>query len=51
MEENIFTESSRVSELNFKVNEIRSEIAKVIVGQQHVVDLLMIGNPKPFIRY
>jgi MoxR-like ATPase len=43
MEENIFTESSRVSELNFKVNEIRSEIGKVIVGQQHVVDLLMIG--------
>lgn len=43
MEENIFTESSSVSELNLKINEIRSEIAKVIVGQQHVVDLLMIG--------
>ncbi len=43
MDENIFKESLSVSELNLKINEIRSEIGKVIVGQQHVVDLLMIG--------
>ncbi|MEO5943283.1 MAG: MoxR family ATPase [Ferruginibacter sp.] len=42
-EENIFTESTPVSELNNKLNSIRAEIAKVIVGQQQVVDLLMIG--------
>lgn len=44
MEEgNIFTESTSVTELNAKLNSIREEIAKVIVGQQQVVDLLMIG--------
>jgi MoxR-like ATPase len=42
-EESIFTESTPVSELNNKLNSIRAEIAKVIVGQQQVVDLLMIG--------
>ncbi len=43
MEENIFEESSPVLELNSKLQEIRAEIAKVIVGQQKVVDLLLIG--------
>ena len=43
MEENIFSESSPVAALNEKLDSIRSEIAKVIVGQQEVVNLLMIG--------
>ncbi len=43
MEENFFEESSPVTELNGKLHEIRAEIAKVIVGQQKVVDLLLIG--------
>lgn len=43
MEENIFEESTPVAELNSKLNEIRAEIAKVIVGQKQVIDLLMIG--------
>lgn len=42
-EENIFQESSPVTELNAKLQEIRAEIAKVIVGQQQVVDLMLIG--------
>ncbi len=43
MEEAIFKESAPVMELNNKLNEIRTEIAKVIVGQPEVVSLLMIG--------
>ena len=43
MEDILFTENSPVSELNNKLQEIRAEIAKVIVGQQQVVDLLLIG--------
>ena len=43
MEENIFNESTPVAELNSKLNDIRNEIAKVIVGQKEVIDLLMIG--------
>ena len=43
MEDILFQESSPVTELNGKLQEIRSEIAKVIVGQQQVVDLLLIG--------
>ncbi|MEP6712626.1 MAG: MoxR family ATPase [Ferruginibacter sp.] len=43
MEENIFMESSPVAELNSKLNDIRAEIGKVIVGQKQVIDLLMIG--------
>ena len=42
-EESIFQESSPVTELNAKLQEIRAEIAKVIVGQQQVVDLMLIG--------
>ena len=43
MDENIFSESTPVAELNNKLNDIRNEIAKVIVGQKEVIDLLMIG--------
>ena len=43
MEENIFNETTPVAQLNTKLNEIRAEIAKVIVGQKVVIDLLMIG--------
>ncbi len=43
MEENFFLESTPVTELNHKLTEIRAEIAKVIVGQQKVVDLLITG--------
>lgn len=43
MEEQLFHERTPVSELNVKVNEIRAEISKVIVGQHQMVDLLLIG--------
>ncbi len=43
MEDIFFQESSPVTELNRKLHEIRAEIAKVIVGQEQVVDLLLIG--------
>ena len=43
MEDILFKESNAVTELNAKLNEIRAEIAKVIVGQHQVVDLLLIG--------
>ena len=43
MEDIFFQESSPVTELNRKLNEIRAEIAKVIVGQEQVVDLLLTG--------
>ncbi len=42
-EENFFLESTPVMELNTKLTQIRAEIAKVIVGQQKVVDLLITG--------
>ena len=38
MEDIFFQESSPVTELNRKLQEIRAEIAKVIVGQEQVVD-------------
>ena len=43
MEDIFFQESSPVTELNRKLNDIRAEIAKVIVGQEQVVDLLLTG--------
>ena len=43
MEDNFFQESSPVTELNKKLQDIRTEIAKVIVGQEQVVDLLLTG--------
>jgi MoxR-like ATPase len=43
MEENLFEEHSNIRELNNALDSIRSEIAKVIVGQQQLVDLLLIG--------
>jgi MoxR-like ATPase len=43
MEDIFFQESSPVTELNRKLQDIRAEIAKVIVGQEQVVDLLLIG--------
>jgi MoxR-like ATPase len=43
MEDILFQESSPVKLLNEKLNQIRAEIGKVIVGQQKVVDLMLIG--------
>ena len=43
MEDIFFQESSPVTELNRKLQDIRTEIAKVIVGQEQVVDLLLTG--------
>ncbi len=43
MDENFFEERTAVSELNEKLAEIRAEIAKVIIGQQDVVNLLITG--------
>ncbi len=43
MEDIFFKESSPVTELNEKLQQIRTEIGKVIVGQQQVVDLLLTG--------
>lgn len=43
MEDILFEENNAVQELNAKLNAIRAEIGKVIVGQQQVVDLLLIG--------
>lgn len=43
MEEQLFEERTPVTDLNKKLNEIRAEMAKVIVGQHKVVDLLLIG--------
>ncbi|MFC4263937.1 AAA family ATPase [Ferruginibacter yonginensis] len=43
MEDILFQETSPVAELNQKLQIIRAEIGKVIVGQQQVVDLLLTG--------
>ncbi len=43
MEENIFQQRIDLSGLNKAVHEIRNEIARVIVGQYKMVDLLMVG--------
>ncbi len=43
MEEQLFEERTPVTALNEKMDEIRHEISKVIVGQQQVVDLLLTG--------
>lgn len=43
MEENIFEQRANVTELNQALDAIRTEVRKVIVGQQQLVDLLLIG--------
>jgi MoxR-like ATPase len=43
MEESIFQQRIDLSGLNQSMDSIRSEIGKVIVGQQQMLDLLMIG--------
>ncbi len=43
MEENIFEQRINLSELNSAAFNIRTEIAKVIVGQYKMVDLLLTG--------
>lgn len=43
MESNFFAESGRVHELTEKLNAVRTEISKVIVGQEETIDLLLIG--------
>ncbi len=43
MEENIFEQRINLSELNSAAYNIRHEIAKVIVGQHKMVDLLLTG--------
>ena len=43
MEENVFEQRIDLTQLSKAVTDIRSEIARVIVGQYKMVDLLMIG--------
>jgi MoxR-like ATPase len=43
MEENFFEERKSITELNAALEKIRGEISRVIVGQQQLVDLLLIG--------
>ena len=43
MEEHLFQQRIDLSGLNKAVHEIRNEIARVIVGQYKMVDLLMVG--------
>jgi MoxR-like ATPase len=43
IEGQLFEQRTPVADLNLKLNEIREEMAKVIVGQAQVVDLLLIG--------
>jgi MoxR-like ATPase len=43
MEENLFQEQHEINELNNALHQVRAEVAKVIVGQQKMVDLLLIG--------
>ncbi|MFZ4056776.1 MAG: AAA family ATPase [Ferruginibacter sp.] len=43
MEEQFFQERTNLSVLNDSMEKIRAEIGKVIVGQQEMLDLLMIG--------
>lgn len=43
MDENLYTERTSIAALNDAVIEIRNEMAKVIVGQEKMIDLLMIG--------
>lgn len=43
MEENLLEQTSDIQALNDKVNAIKEQIGRVIVGQDNVVDLLIIG--------
>jgi MoxR-like ATPase len=43
MDENIFTLRTDLNALHHSVAEIRAEIAKVIIGQHDMLDLLLIG--------
>ncbi len=43
MEENLYEQRTDISTLNDAVINIRNEISKVIVGQNKMIDLLMIG--------
>ncbi len=43
MEENIYEQRTGISELNQALDLIRTEVRKVIIGQQQLVDLLLIG--------
>jgi MoxR-like ATPase len=43
MDENIFTSRTDLNALHHSVAEIRAELAKVIIGQHDMLDLLLIG--------
>jgi len=43
MEENLFEQQSNITRLNETLENIRVEMSRVIVGQQKLVDLLIIG--------
>ena len=43
MQEDIFQERVPVQQLNEQLQQIRGEISKVIIGQQEIIDLLLIG--------
>src|SRR6186713_1096642 len=43
MEENLFTERTDLGELQQSVQQLKSEIGKVIVGQEQMIELLLAG--------
>jgi len=43
MEENLFIQSTELEELRQAVEELKSEIGKIIVGQEQMIELLLAG--------
>src|ERR1700743_919259 len=43
MEENLFEQRTELDELNQSVRELKTEIGKVIVGQEAMIELLLAG--------
>ncbi len=43
MEENLFEQNPAITELHQSIENIRNEVSKVIVGQQQLFELLLIG--------
>ncbi len=43
MEENLFEQRIELGALHTVINEIRQEVGKIIIGQHHMVDMIMIG--------
>lgn len=43
MEEQIFEKSAGISQLNEVINQVKNEIAKIVVGQDKMIELLLTG--------